>query len=163
MRTLAAACLALLVGVFAYADDDANEVSYGELSLAPEAHYNKDVVYEEKYLSSSANFPKYVEDSGLRSKKYILLTVGNMKLPVFIRKTDEMTKFVAGLKRGVTVKILGKVKKFKRKPQVNVMPHYYVLVEDIEVTKTAPGKPAEGDDPKGPPPGRRPKVPRWRR
>jgi len=163
MRTATAVLLVWLAGMCVHADDDGNEVSYAELSLAPESHYNKDVVYEANYLGSSSSFPKYVEDSGLRAKKYILLTIGNAKLPAFVKKTDEMTKFVAGIRKMSRVKVLGKVKKFKRKPKINVMPHYYVLIEDIEVVETGGGKePADGDKARRPPPGRRPFRPRRR-
>lgn len=148
--------------MFAAADDDANEVRYTELSIAPESYYNKDVVYEATYLSTSTTFPKYVEDSGMRANKYIMLTIGNMKLPAFVKKTDDMTKFVAGLTRGSKVKVLGKVKKFKRTPKVNVMPRYYVLIEDIEATGAAGAKPDEDGRTKQPP-IRRPRAPRRRR
>lgn len=163
-------CLVLLVvGVCADAADEPRDVKYDELALAPEAYYNKDVVYEAVYLSSSATFPKYVEQSGLRANKYLWLTIGNMKVPAFARKTEEMTKFVAGLGKLTRLKVLGQVKKFKRAPDINMMPHYYVLIEDVEVIQAGPAKPAEGqnpdkpDRPEGPPPGHKPRLPRWRR
>ena len=70
-----------------------------------------------------------------------------------------MTKFVAGLGKLAKVKVLGEVKKFKRAPEINMMPHYYVLIEDIEAIDAAPAKPAEGEKPEKP--GRRPRGPRW--
>ncbi len=125
-----------------------NEIEFSALKIAPEKYDKKKVIYSEKYQRYSTTFPGYMEKSGLSSKKHLLLSIGDIKIPAVCDKTDSMVKFIGGLERGSTVKVYGKVRKLRVDSKFRSMaPEYYVDVDKIELTaKPKEDKMQKADD-----------------
>jgi len=154
MKTCWWLCLCSLIVQTALGDaSEYTEVAGKDLKLAPEDYKSKRVAYTAVFRNVSTTFLPYMDKSGFSGKKYLWLVAGEAALPVMARKSESMTTLVSGLKRGNRIKVCGKVKSFKTKPKQTLHPHYYLLVDSIEVVgdegPLAPGAP--------PPPRRRPR------
>lgn len=104
------------------------------IKLKPEEFRNKKIFYEGLYTSTQTTFPPYVEKNGIKAGKYFWLVITPTNLPVVVRKGKGLDDAIMALKRGCTVKIYGKVKKFKYKPELTTLPPYYLELAHIEVT-----------------------------
>lgn len=139
--------LAVLVTViFFYCVSDVKAVTfhperYDEIQVAtvkatPEEYKNKKIFYTSKYIKYLTTFPPYIEASGFKSGKYYLLMIVPADFPVLVRKDDEMNELIPTLPRGKSVKVYGKVKKFKASPQYTMFPRYYLELDHIEIVET---------------------------
>lgn len=154
MRVLLFAALSILIltPARAFSDKivaDFTEVEFGTLKLAPEKYNNKKIFYTDTYQRYSATFPNYMERSGLRTDKNLLLEIGDIRIPAIVKKTDTMIEFIGGLKQRSTVKVYGKLRKFRANPgpDAGMAPEYYVEVEKIElVAEPDPAKEAQMQD-----------------
>lgn len=128
--------------------EEYKEIEYGALKLAPENYKNDKVMYTEKFEKYHTTFANYMERSGFRSDKYIMLSVGDFKIPVIAKKTDEMVAFVGPLARNSVVKVYGKVRKFRvqSRGEIGAAPEYYVEAEKIEFV-SKPEKEDNADKP----------------
>lgn len=125
------------------------EIEFSALTIAPEKYDKKKVIFTEEYRNYSSTFPSYMDRSGLSSKKHILLSIGEIRIPSVCSKTDAMIKFISELERGSSVKVYGKVRKFRATPGVRadgMAPEYYIEVEKIELV-APPKKEEPGFDP----------------
>lgn len=112
------------------------EIEFDALKIAPEKYKNKTVTFTETYNRYSATFPNYMERSGFKSEKYILIDIGEVKVPSIAKKDDAMTGFIATLEERSKVKVYGKIRKFRVMPgrgDIGLAPEYYVEVEKIEL------------------------------
>jgi hypothetical protein len=139
---------------FACADKGYIDLEFKQLKLAPENYKGKKVVYEAAFIRATTTFEGYMQKSGFKPEDYIRCVFGGPSVPVIIRKTDQMTKFVTDLKAGHMVKIYGVVKKFAVEPSTTVFPSYYVSVDHIERVE-AEDQADEGEKPPRPPLRRR--------
>lgn len=105
------------------------------LKLKPEDYRNKKIFYEGMYSSTQTTFPPYAEKNGIKAGKYFWLIISPANMPVVARKGKDLDDAIIALKRGSTVKVYGKVKKFKYKPELTILPPYYLELVHIEVTK----------------------------
>jgi hypothetical protein len=145
MRVLSSLFLSILLLVLVNTHTEAakitadyNEIEFATLKITPEKYDKKKVIYSETYQQYSTTFPEYMERSGLSSKKNLLLSIGDFKIPAVCKKTDTMVTFISKLKRGSTVKVYGKVRRFradKRTPKGGKAAEYYVEVEKIELVE----------------------------
>lgn len=138
------------------------EVDINVLKVAPEEYSSKKIVFTSTYTRYSTTFLPYMEKSGIETGKYFWLDIGGFRLPVIAKKNDEMNSLVADLKRGKTVKVYGRVKKFKKDPQQTLHSVYYVRVDKIEPVDDVPVKPAVNSSVTRPPMQKRRAV-KWRR
>ena len=134
MKIYAMLLLSALVVHTAFAEDQYTEVSYKELKVSPETYKNKRVVYSAPFLNVSATFFPYMEKSGFKPTKYLWIIAGSHALPAMAKKSETISQFIANLKRGKQITIYGKIKKFRVKPKYTIHPHYYVLVENMEMS-----------------------------
>lgn len=128
---------------------DYNEIEFKVLTITPEKYDKKKVIYSETFTRYSTTFPEYMERSGLSSKKNLLLSIGDSRVPSVCKKTDTMVTFVSKLERGSTVKVYGKVRKFrvdKRTPKGGMAPEYYVEVEKLELVEKPKEDELRGDN-----------------
>jgi hypothetical protein len=133
--------LGVLAAAGALAVVEYTEIEYTQLKVAPEDYRHKHVAYTGIFQNLSATFLPYMEKSGFKPEKYLWLVVGDLQVPAIAKKTDAMTAFAAGLKKGTTVKVYGKVKEFRSEPKQTVHPHYYVEVETVEeLEEPKPGR-----------------------
>ncbi len=135
MRTAALLALLLALGLSATAADKKyEETQFNVIKAAPESFSsNKRIVYEAPFFRYSTTFLPYMEKCGFKASRYYLLEIGHGSVPAIAKKDKEMNELVAGLQRGTVVKVYGRVKKFRHKPVLTVLPHYYVSVERLEV------------------------------
>lgn len=105
------------------------------LKLKPEDYRNKKIYYEGLYTSTQTTFPAYAERNGIKAGKYFWLVITPDNLPVIVRKGKNLDDAVMALKRGSTVKVYGKVRKFKYQSKHTVLPYYYLELAHIEVVK----------------------------
>jgi len=118
----------------AQAADEYAEVAYNVLKVSPEAYKYKKIVYYAPFLKVITTRQGLMEKENLSPKKYIWLEIGDYSVPAIVKKSDTMIKITAGLQRGQVVKVYGKVKQFRAKPYLTRLSHYYVKVDNIEVT-----------------------------
>lgn len=144
--------LAILAVAFAAASLSAagpngpREVSFSLLKTAPEKHKGKLITYSEVFRDFANTFPQYVEMAGFKSTRWILLTIGDMKLPVLIKKNDAVTAIVADLKPGTTVIVTGRVREFKIvDPLMPAYAKYYVDADTIVPVQGEPEQPGPGN------------------
>ncbi len=125
------------------------EVQFNMIKAAPESFSSsKRIVYEAPFFRYSTTFLPYMEKSGFKASKYYLLEIGHVTVPAIARKDKEMNELVAGLRRGTAMKVYGRVKKFRHKPLLTTLPHYYVSVEKLEKSDgVSPATPQESRRP----------------
>jgi len=119
------------------AETETAEISYNELKIAPENYKSKKIAYSAAFRNVSTTFLPYMEKSGFRPDKYLWIVAGDLSVPAMVKKTDDVTKLVAGLKRGVHIRITGKIKEFKVEPKQTLHARYYVKVENLAVSDDA--------------------------
>lgn len=107
------------------------EVSFSLLKTAPEKYKGKLITYSEVFRDFANTFPMYIEMAGFKSTRWILLTIGDLKLPVLIKKNDEVTALVADLQPGTTVVVIGRIREFKVDPLIPSYAKYYVDADSI--------------------------------
>jgi hypothetical protein len=137
-RYLLIVALVVTAGLLHAATPTTNEIAFSVLKVAPEKHKNKLLSYTEVYINFLTTFPEYMEGSGFKSSRWILLEVGDPRLPVLAKKSDDMVAMVSGLKAGAMVKVTGRVREFKLDPRFAMAPTCYVEAESIIVDSTAP-------------------------
>ena len=142
-----AAALLLCAAVSTAGDTDPEPTGYKEVELAtlkaaPEDYNHDKVVYDARFMRYLTTFPEYIDKSGFDSDRDFLLFIGSEMLPVMARKNDDLIKTIAELKPGQTVRVYGKVDKFRATPERNMLPRYYVKLTEIRVVNTPP----VGDD-----------------
>ena len=108
-------------------------VEFRTLIVSPEDYKNKRVTYIERFLNFSATFFPYMEKSGFKPDKYLMLEIGKYRLPVVAKKTKEITQFVSGLNADAYVKVFGKIRRFRAKPKRTIRPHYFLELEHIHI------------------------------
>ena len=141
------------------ADKEYKEITFNELKAAPENYKYKYITYTAVFKRFATTFLPYMENSGIKSTKYFWLEIGGAQVPVIGKKTDELNKFVAGLKAGKMVKVYGKVKKFKKEPKQTLYPRYYVDLDNVELVAQTYKTPPSGTNR----PPVRPRRPPFRR
>ncbi|MBN1863564.1 MAG: hypothetical protein JW808_01550 [Victivallales bacterium] len=122
------------------------EVDEKTLELKPEDYRNKKIFYQGVYASTQTSFPPYVERSGIKAGKHYWLLVTPHNLPVIVKKGKDFDEPVAALKRNSTLKLYGKIKKFKYKPDLSTLPQYYLDLDYLEVIEEA----EDAEEPKTP-------------
>ena len=137
-RYLSILVLVITAGLLHAASPTTNEVAYSALKVAPEKHKNKLLSYTEIYLNFLTTFPEYMEAQGFKSSRWILLEVGDPRLPVLAKKKDDMVTMVSGLKAGTMVKVTGRVREFKLDPRFALAPTFYIEADSIVVDSTVP-------------------------
>lgn len=115
--------------------EEYKETDPNALKLQAEEYRNKKIFYTGLYTNTLTTFPPYADKSGIKAGKYFWLVVTPDNVPVVAPKSKELDEKIIALKRGCTVKVYGKVKKFKYKPEFTMMPPYYLELTEIEVTK----------------------------
>lgn len=125
------ACLIATVSVEAAVT---NAVSFVKLRTSPEKFHGKAVTYTEQYNSFRTTLLPYMEDSGFKEDRYLILDIGDSRLPVIIRKREEVSVAIAKLKPGDQVMVQGRLRVFKGVPESDT-PRYYV--EATSVTAAA--------------------------
>ncbi len=149
--------LFLLTAVISMAPaDEYTEVAYNALKVSPETYKYKKIVYYAPFLEVITTMQVLMEKENLSPKKYLWLEIGDYSVPAIVKKSDPMIELTTGLKRGQIVKVYGKVKQFRAKPYMTRLSHYYVKVDNIEVTDEFERPPARQTVP-----SRKPR--RWRR
>ena len=127
-----------------------DQVTFKQLKVVPEDYKNKKVTYTDVFHGFSTTFPPYVEKSGFKVTKYFYLKVGGLAIPVMAKKSDEMNTLMVNLDRGATVRLYGKIKKFRSKPVHTTYPRYYLALEELDVVAAPkvgqPWRGGEGDD-----------------
>ena len=113
------------------------QVAFGEILATPEKYRSKNVEYPGAFRRLVMNFSPYMTAVGLKSSKYILAEIGDPQLPVFVKRSEEMTSLMGGLKAGTVVKVWGRVKEFKADPRRPAWPRYYVEAKNIAVVTEA--------------------------
>ncbi|GEM_PF-5997132 len=146
--------LVFCAGVLCAAPNSPTEVSYSLLKTAPEKHKGKLITYSEVFRDFATTFPPYVEDSGIKSSRWLMLVIGDMKVPVLVRKKDDVTAMVSDLKAGTTVIVTGRVREFKVDPRAPMYAKYYVEADTIAPVADG-GQPARM--PRGGQPARMPR------
>ncbi len=121
----------------------AKEVSFSLLKTAPEKHKGRLVTYSEVFRDFANTFPPYMEMAGFKSTRWLLLTIGDLKLPVLIKKKDDVTAMVADLKPGTMVIVTGRIREFKVDPKMPAYAKYYVDADTIVPVPGAPVQPAQ--------------------
>ncbi|MEI8352854.1 MAG: hypothetical protein WCG36_11165, partial [bacterium] len=135
-----------------------NEVSYAKLKVAPEKYRSKLVSFVEVYRNVQNSFPYYLEEAGFKSERWILLEIGDQRMPVLARKKEDTIGTVADLKMGAKVRMTGRVREFKFDTRSDSgagrgAPRYYVEMDSIteEAEAGAKGNPIQ--PPRPAPPG----------
>ena len=123
--------LASVISV-AQAADEYAAVAYNMLKISPETYKYKKIVYSAPFLEVITTMQVFMEKENLSPKKYLWLKIGDYSVPAIVKKSDTMIEVTAGLKRGQIVNIYGTVKKFRAKPYIARLSHYYVKVDKIE-------------------------------
>ena len=109
------------------------------LRAMPEEYKNKKVAYEGVYFGFAITFLPYMEKSGFEASKYFGIGVGDLSLPVMAKKNDDFNELIGKvLEKGATVKVYGKVKKYRVEPEITTFPHYYLELDYVEIVKDAP-------------------------
>jgi hypothetical protein len=111
------------------------EVQSKALKLQAEEYRNKKVFYTGLFTNILTTFPSYADKSGIKAGKYFWLVITPRNVPVVARKGKDLDAMIMAIKRGSTVKVYGKIKKFKYKPRVTMLPPYYLELANIEVIK----------------------------
>lgn len=137
---------ALTASAGTFKAEDYKEIESNALKLQVEEYRNKKICYTGLYMNTMTTFPPYAEKNGIKAGKYFWLVVNPDNVPVIARKDKGLDDKIIALKRGCTVKIYGKIKKFKYKPELTMLPPYYLELVEFEVTKEPEKEmPAEGD------------------
>ena len=108
------------------------EVDFRTLRVEPESYRNHYVTYEAAYFGFSITFLPYMEQSGFKPDKHIIVLVGRLSLPVITKKTDEIKELLKGIKNGTMVRVYGKVRQFKARPLQTLYPGYYVELRELK-------------------------------
>ena len=150
--------LLLLASVIsiAQAADKYAEVDYNALKVSPETYKYKKIVYSAPFLEVITTMKNIMDKESLSPKKYLWLEIGDYSVPAIVKKSDIMIKITTGLKRGQIVKVYGKVRPFNARTYMTRLSHYYVKVDNIEVSDEFEKPPARRSVP-------RQKPRRWRR
>ncbi|MFH0879722.1 MAG: hypothetical protein V2A34_08415 [Lentisphaerota bacterium] len=122
-----------MAGVLAQAEETLKDINFKEVLVAPESFKNDLVAYSANYLNFSTTFFPYMDKSGFSSTKHLMLAIGDPRLPVIAKKTDEVSSLVANLKPGALVRVTGKVKKFSSEPKDTMMPIFYVELKSLQL------------------------------
>lgn len=139
--------LAVLLAVAAgslHAAVATNDVSFAMLKVAPERFRSKLITYTEVYNNFLTTLPDYMEASGFKPARWLLLDIGDPRLPVMIKKKEEIAELVAGLKAGTKVRVSGRVREFKFDSRFAMAPKFYIDADSISVEKEAAAPPADG-------------------
>jgi hypothetical protein len=115
----------------AHAITNTNVVAFSRLNVAPEEFKNKQVIYTEVYRNFLTSFPPYMQSSGFKEGKWIILEVGSQRLPVLMKKNEANTDFLAKLKPGSQVRVAGRIKAFRVSARRGMMPDYYVDADTV--------------------------------
>ena len=118
------------------------EVDLKIIKSQPEEYRNKKVCYTSTYDKYMTTFPNYAAKNGFKAGKYYWLLIQPMSLPVVAKKTKDMNELILLLKSRCTVKVYGKIKKFRIPPQMSMLPSYYLELADIQVIE----EPKETDE-----------------
>ena len=121
------------------------EISVKVLQSQPESYKNKKVCYVTTYQKFMTTFPAYAARNGFKEGKYYWLLIQPLNLPVIAKKTKDMNSIVPLLKARSKVKVYGKIKKFKVRPKISMLPSYYLELIDIEVLKEPKKRPASSE------------------
>jgi hypothetical protein len=109
------------------------EIEFKLLRVTPEDFENKKVTYNGRFIGLTAQFHNYMVESGLKPDRYLGIGVGDLAIPVFVRKQGDIAEFLAGVKPGCTVQVYGRVRDFRRKPPTALLPKFYLDLEHITV------------------------------
>lgn len=126
--------------------DKYKELTFQALKAAKESYEHKKVRYESIYTGFADTFPPYVEKSGYKSNKYFFLNCGGIQVPVLARKKKDLTELIGKLKKGVKVRIYGRVKEFRSKPGMTTLPRFFIELAHITVLEAKPGRLGGGGD-----------------
>ncbi len=107
-------------------------VEIAALKASPEQFKNKKICYESKFKTYLTTFPPYIDQSGFKNGKYFLLEIFPLMVPVMVKKNDEMNELIAKLPKGKSVKVYGKIQKFRIEPQLTILPYYYLELDKLE-------------------------------
>ncbi len=113
--------------------DSFTKITLNQVSIAPEDYKNKKVTYTGTFRKFSTTFLAYMEKSGFKPDKHFMLLIGDKKVPVIAKKNKELTTFMATIKKGDSMIVYGRIKKFRVKPQKTIRPHYYLELHHINL------------------------------
>ena len=133
MRRVVILLCGLILAGPVLAEKKYEEVDYKAFRLAPEDYKNRHITYVETFRGVSGTLASYMERSGMRPDKYLLVLIGEQSVPVLAKKTDEMTALASGFKAGDKVRVSGKVKRFSAEPAQKLFSRYYVRVDKLEL------------------------------
>lgn len=108
-------------------------VEFRQLKAGIETYAHKKVAYEGVFLDFSATFPQYVQDSGFRPNKVFWLAIQDLFVPVMAKKDSDLNTLIGGLKQLSKVKVYGTVAKFRKEPELAILPRYYVELDHLTV------------------------------
>jgi hypothetical protein len=106
--------------------------------VTPDDFESKKVTYNGRFIGLTARFHDCMVSSGLSTSRYLALGVGDLAVPVFVRKQGDMAEFLAVLKPGATVQVYGRIREFRRKPPSALLPKFYLDMDHITVLQAAP-------------------------
>lgn len=150
----------LFLGLCARADTTYEEIEFNQLKIAPETYKMKYVEYYATYRNFTTTFLPYMEASGFKSTRYVLLDIGDSSVPVIAKKNEELNALVAEMKRGSHVLVRGRVREFKQDPRWSAFPRFYVDLDEVkihsepEVEDNRPWRPLQPQQRPAPPPRR---------
>lgn len=107
---------------------------------------NDKVVYSGTFKKTLATFPPYVVRSGVKTGKYYYLQISPSAVPVIVKRDKEIDELVLKLTKGSTVKVFGKIKKFRHEPNQTLSPYYYLELVKLEIIKLGNKDYKENDD-----------------
>jgi len=122
-----------LVAAPPFKPEQYKEVQLKALETQPEEYKNKKVCYTSRFQKAMTTFPAYAERNGIKVGKYFWLLIPPLRLPVVVKKSDEVNALVLALKAGMEVKVYGKVRKFSVPPERAMLPRYYLDLIHLEV------------------------------
>jgi hypothetical protein len=114
------------------------EIEFKLLRITPDDFENKKVTYKGRFIGLTAQFYDYMVSSGLSTSRYLGMGVGDLAIPIFVRKQGDMAEFLAGLKPNSTVQVYGRIREFRRKPPSALLPKFYLDMAHVTVLEEAP-------------------------
>jgi len=110
------------------------QVSPRELKAMPEEFEGDRIYVEGEFDGFTVALPTYVERSGFRTGRYAALTIAGSTMPILVEKDDEMNALLLDLKKGVTLRVFGRVREFSHDPNKDrSAPRFYLDCVHVQV------------------------------
>jgi len=108
------------------------DVKLKELKISPEKYKNKKTTFEGIYLGLKPIFPQIIERNSKSAKKYFLLQVQSIPLPILTKKSGKLKDLIPTLKTPIYVKLYGKIREFRLKTKKGRGFSYYFELDHIQ-------------------------------